>query len=194
MRNKTASDVSFTNDDALRDLPHLRKNPMTFSPVCEWAPLMPHDGLRIVAYRAEHAHAFRDLNLAWIRKYFTVEPRDERDLGDPETYILAPGGYIFMAELNGEVVGTCALMLEHAGAFELAKMTVAESVRGLGVGRALGDAAIAHARAIGARSIELYTNSSLTTAISLYHTLGFVDIPVGSSDFVRADVRMVLEL
>ena len=167
---------------------------MNTSPVCDWAPLMPHDGLRIVPYRAEHADAFRDLNLAWIRKYFTVEPRDERDLGDPETYILAPGGAIFMAELRDETVGTVALMREHDGVYELAKMTVAESVRGLGVGRALGEAAIAHARAIGARRVELFTNSSLAPAIALYHALGFVDIPVGGSDFVRADVRMVLDL
>jgi GNAT superfamily N-acetyltransferase len=167
---------------------------MTSSPVCEWAPLMPHDGLRIVPYRAEHAEAFRDLNLAWIRKYFTVEARDARDLGDPETYILAPGGYIFMAELNEECVGTCALMKEGEGIFELAKMTVAESVRGLGVGRALGEAAIAHARAIHARRVELLTNSSLKPAITLYHALGFVDVPLGDTEYGRADVRMVLDL
>jgi GNAT superfamily N-acetyltransferase len=178
----------------MRDDPNGRNDPMTSSPVCAWAPLMPHDGLRIVPYRPEHAEAFRDLNLAWIQKYFTVEARDSRDLGDPETYILAPGGYIFMAELKDETVGACALMREDEGIFELAKMTVAESVRGLGVGRALGEAAIAHARAIGARRVELFTNSSLAPAISLYRALGFVNIPVGDTDFVRADVRMVLDL
>jgi GNAT superfamily N-acetyltransferase len=167
---------------------------MTASPVCYWAPLMPHDGLRIVPYRPEHAAAFRDLNLDWIRKYFTVEPRDERDLGDPDTYILAPGGCIFIAELNDVAVGTCALMREEEGVFELAKMTVSESVRGLGVGRALGERTIAHARAIGARRVELFTNSSLTPAITLYRALGFVDVPVGNTDFVRADVHMVLDL
>ena len=167
---------------------------MTASPVCDWVPLMPHDGLRIVPYRPEHAAAFRDLNLDWIRKYFTVEARDERDLGDPDTYIIAPGGYIFMAELNDRLVGTCALMREDEGVFELAKMTVSEAVRGLGVGRALGEATIAHARAIGARRVELYTNSSLAPAIALYRSLGFVHVPVGQTDFVRADVHMVLDL
>jgi len=167
---------------------------MNASPVCDWAPLMPHDGLRIVPYRPEHAAAFRDLNLAWIRKHFTIEPGDERDLGDPDRYIIAPGGYIFMAELHGEPVGGCALMRENARNFKLAKMTVAESARGLGVGRALGEAVIAHARAIGARRIELFTNSSLTPAITLYHSLGFVDVPVGEADFARANVRMVLDL
>jgi GNAT superfamily N-acetyltransferase len=155
---------------------------------------MPGDDLRIVPFRADHAAAFRDLNLAWIRHYFTVEERDARDLGDPENYILAPGGYIFMAELSGAAVGTCALMREEEGVFELAKMTVAESARGLGVGRALGDAALAHARAIGARRVELLTNSSLVPAITLYHALGFVDVPLGETEYGRADVRMVLDL
>jgi len=66
---------------------------MNSSSVCDFAPLMPHDGLRIVPFRAEHAAPFRDLNLAWIEKYFTVEERDARDLGDPATHIIAPGGY-----------------------------------------------------------------------------------------------------
>src|SRR3569623_1621518 len=164
---------------------------MTASPVCDWAPLMPHDGLRIVPYRAEHAAAFRDLNLDWIRKYFAVEPGDTRELGDPDAYIIAPGGYIFMAEHNDVAVGTCALMREEGGVFKLAKMTVSESVRGLGVGRALGEAAVTCARVVGARRIELFTNSSLTPAINLYRALGFVDVPVGKTEFVRADRHMV---
>lgn len=167
---------------------------MNTSSVCDWAPLMPHDGLRIVPFSAEHAAAFRDLNLAWIEEHFAVEERDARDLGDPATHILAPGGYIFMAELNGASVGTVALIREDVGVFELAKMTVADSTRGLGVGRALGEAAIAHARAIGARKIELLTNSALVPAITLYHSLGFVDVPLGHSEFKRADVHMVLRL
>jgi GNAT superfamily N-acetyltransferase len=168
--------------------------PMNSSSVCNWAPLMPHDGLQIVPYRAEHARAFRDLNLAWIERYFAVEERDARDLGDPATYILAPGGHIIMAELNGVAVGTVALMREDEGVFELAKMTVADSTRGLGVGRALGEAAIAHARIIGARKLELLTNSALVPAIALYHSLGFVDVPLGHTEYARADVHMVLDL
>ena len=153
-----------------------------------------HDGLRIVPYQAGHGAAFRDLNLAWIEKYFVVEERDARDLGDPATFILSPGGHILMAELDGVAVGTVALMRETEGVFELAKMTVADSTRGLGVGRALGEAAIAHARAIGATKLELLTNSALVPAIALYHSLGFVDVPLGATDYARADVHMVLEL
>ncbi|MGH7622684.1 MAG: GNAT family N-acetyltransferase, partial [Gemmatimonadaceae bacterium] len=80
------------------------------------------------------------------------------------------------------------------GVYELAKMTVSESARGLGVGRALGNAAISHARAIGARRVELWTNDSLAPAIALYKSLGFVDAPLGHTEFERANVHMVLDL
>ncbi|MGH7635670.1 MAG: MarR family transcriptional regulator, partial [Gemmatimonadaceae bacterium] len=91
---------------------------MNYSSVCDWQPLQLSDGLRIVPYRPEHAAAFRDLNLAWIRKYFVVEERDERDLGDPDMHILSRSGHILIAELRDETVGTCALMLESEGVYE----------------------------------------------------------------------------
>ena len=85
-------------------------------------------------------------------------------------------------------------MREGDGVFELAKMTVSESVRGLGVGRALGEAAIAYARSVGARRVELLTNSSLVPAITLYRALGFIDVPLGETEYARANVHMVLDL
>ena len=47
---------------------------------------------------------------------------------------------------------------------------------------------------IGAMRIELLTNSALVPAITLYRTLGFVDVPMVASEYVRANVHMVLEL
>ncbi|MBK5189531.1 MAG: hypothetical protein JJD97_14910, partial [Gemmatimonadaceae bacterium] len=49
-------------------------------------------------------------------------------------------------------------------------------------------------RAIGARRVELLTNSSLVPAITLYHALGFLYVPLGDTEYGRADVRMVLDL
>ncbi|MBA2685953.1 MAG: MarR family transcriptional regulator, partial [Gemmatimonadaceae bacterium] len=42
--------------------------------------------------------------------------------------------------------------------------------------------------------VELLTNSSLAPAIALYRSLGFVDVPLGRTEYTRADVHMVLEL
>lgn len=158
-------------------------------------------GARIVPYsstRPDHRTAFRDLNVAWIERYFAVEERDRHELEDPERHILATGGEIFMAEVaragSVEVVGTCALLVEPDGALELAKMAVDERARGLGIGRLLGEAAIAAARARGARRVELLSNTVLGPAIGLYRALGFVEVPLPRTDYARANIKMVLEL
>jgi GNAT superfamily N-acetyltransferase len=157
--------------------------------------------VRIVPYdprQPSHQVAFRDLNLAWIEAHFTVEERDRRELDDPEGRILAAGGQIFMAESEGpgevQVLGTCALLVEHEGAFELAKMAVRESARGRGVGRALGAAAIGAARSRGASRVELLSNTVLESAISLYRSLGFVEVPLPATDYARANIKMILDL
>ena len=161
---------------------------------------MIDSSVHVVPYsssRSDHRIAFRELNLAWIRKHFVVEPRDRHELDDPEAHILAHGGLIFMAEVEGpsgrEVLGTCALLLEPDGTWELAKMAVHESARGRGVGRALAEAAIAAARARGAPRIELLSNTALVPAIALYRALGFVEVPMSATEYARANIRMTLE-
>jgi GNAT superfamily N-acetyltransferase len=156
--------------------------------------------VRVVAYsRANPAHhdAFRDLNLAWIERHFAVEPRDRNELDDPETHILNAGGYIFVAELDAdagpEVIGTCALVVDH-GVHELVKMAVSESARGRGVGRALGEAAIEKARALGAPCLELLSNTVLGPAIALYRSLGFREVALPPTEYARANIKMVLDL
>lgn len=150
--------------------------------------------LRIVDYDARHRDAFRALNLEWIERWFVVEDADRAVLDDPEGGILAGGGHILMAELDGESVGCCALIRESADMFELAKMAVVPRAQGQGIGVALGRAAIDRARSAGAKRLELVTNSALAPALHIYRKLGFVDVPVGPSEYARADVRMVLDL
>jgi ribosomal protein S18 acetylase RimI-like enzyme len=160
--------------------------------------------VRVCAYdpaRPDHRAAFRDLNVAWIEAHFTLEPRDRRELENPEAHILAAGGRIFMAESAGaggfdavEVLGTCALLVEPDGTLELAKMAVDESARGRGVGRALAEAAIAAARAQRAPRLELLSNTALGPAIALYRSLGFVEVPLPATNYARANIKMVLDL
>lgn len=154
---------------------------------------MPAD-LTILNYEAAHQAAFRALNHEWISQYFTVEPIDNQMLDDPEGYILAPGGLILMARHGGALVGTCALIKEPEGVYELAKMAVSPSAQGLGIGWALGQAALAKARHLGARRVELLSNSRLTPALALYAKLGFRHVPVPPSPYQRTDVKMVLDL
>jgi GNAT superfamily N-acetyltransferase len=152
-----------------------------------------HD-VRVVDYAPHHHESFRALNLAWITKYFAVEDADRKALDDPESNILRSGGAIFMAEVDGELVGTCALIKCADGAYELAKMAVAPAAQGRGVGRALGEAAVARARVLGAPRVELLSNTVLAPALALYRSLGFVEVPLPRTDYRRANIKMVLEL
>ncbi|HWA00466.1 MAG TPA: GNAT family N-acetyltransferase [Caulobacterales bacterium] len=147
-------------------------------------------------YRASDADVFKALNVAWIAKHFVVEASDLKSLDHPEK-VLESGGAIFMAEYDGECVGTSALIPYDADTLELAKMTVAEHCRGLGIGAALMETSIDLARALGARRLYLESNSKLTPALTLYEKYGFVHLPPErrpSSPYARADIFMELLL
>jgi GNAT superfamily N-acetyltransferase len=159
-------------------------------------PFLRHDPeLSLLDYEPAHQPAFRALNHEWIAQYFTIEPLDNAMLDDPEGYILAPGGHIFMAQYGEELVGTCALIKEHEGVYELAKMAVSPRAQGLGIGRALGQAC--HCQSPGAgrtTGLELLSNSRLTPALQLYKKLGFRHVPVPPTGYERTDVKMVLDM
>lgn len=149
---------------------------------------------RILDYEPVHQPVFRALNEEWITQFFVMEAPDYQMLDEPQHYILAPGGAILMAEHEGQLVGTCALLNEGHGVFELAKMAVSPAAQGLGIGYTLGQAAIQKARQLGAHQLELLSNSRLTSALALYRKLGFRNLPVPTGPYQRTDVKMVLDL
>jgi putative acetyltransferase len=151
----------------------------------------------IVAFRPEHAEAFRTLNETWITKYFTLEPKDREVLGDPQGQILGKGGRIFMALEGGAAVGCVAMLALPDGGFEVAKMTVAEGLRGSGLGRALMERCIEEAEAAGAPRLYLETNSVLAPALSLYRSMGFQPLARtrdAARDYERVNVWMERKL
>jgi putative acetyltransferase len=146
-------------------------------------------------FRMEDVDAFRELNEDWIWKHFKIEAKDRVTLEDPDGHILQLGGHIFMAFVDGTAVGCCALLRMMPGRFEVAKMTVAEGYRGLGIGRKVLAYTIAQGRGLGAESLYLETNDKLHDAIHLYEALGFRHLPperVIPSPYLRANVYMEL--
>jgi GNAT superfamily N-acetyltransferase len=141
--------------------------------------------------------AFRELNEAWIRQHFSIEPKDSEVLGDPIEQILRPGGEIVMALFEDRAVGCCALLAMADGGFEIGKMAVAEEYRGRGVGRKLLACVIGHARQIGARRLYLETSTKLPNAIHIYESEGFTHLPperVKRSPYARSNVYMEMFL
>ena len=78
---------------------------------------------------------------------------------------------------------------------ELKRMYVSPAARGLGLGRALGTAAIGEARRLGYRRLLLDSRTSLAAACALYRDLGFVEIdayrhnPFHDAVFLALDLR-----
>lgn len=146
--------------------------------------------VEIVTYQPKYAEAFKSLNYAWIEQLFAVEESDRKMLEDPEGYIIDKGGEVLIALLDGNPVGTCALIKTDDTIYELAKMAVSEDARGNKIGLRLGLEIIEKAKEFGAEKLFLETNSSLTPAISLYKKLGFKDMSGEDSPYERCDVQM----
>ena len=127
----------------------------------------------IIPYKKKYKSDFKRLNVEWLKKYFTVEDKDKRQLSNPEKEIINKGGEVFFALFDKEVVGTCAMLKVDDLVFELAKMAVTEKVQGKRIGKKLMLTCIGYAVEEGAKKIILYTSPKLTTAINLYLSVGF---------------------
>jgi ribosomal protein S18 acetylase RimI-like enzyme len=69
-------------------------------------------------------------------------------------------------------------------------MTVAEGLRGAGLGRKLMQACIDEGVRVGATRLYLETNSGLAPALALYRAMGFRDLAPVATEYARADVFM----
>src|SRR5690606_30527508 len=99
---------------------------------------------RLHEFSDELAAAFRDINAEWIGAMFRLEDTDRDVLDNPRARIVDPGGAILFVEVEGlGIVGTCALQKTGPTSYELTKMGVRESARGLKAGEFLLAAAVA---------------------------------------------------
>ena len=162
--------------------------------------LAEHARLRVAkpevqAFRREWREHFHRINAEWLERYWTIEDIDRRVLTQPEKYILEPGGAILFALIDGEVIGTCALLQEAPGVFELTKMGVETGWRGVGAGRLLIEAVIAEFHKRHGKTLFLESNAKLKAALTLYESAGFVHQPAPrpGSHYQRSDVYMIYE-
>lgn len=155
------------------------------------------DTVEIADLAPAQAGDFRRLNEQWLEELFRVEDADRAVLDDPLGSVVARGGAVLVATAGGHVVGTVALLRRGAEMVELAKMAVAPGSRRRGIGRRLAEAALARARALGARRVVLLTSPRLTAANALYRSLGFVRCgraPAVLPRYTRVSFAMELSL
>ena len=79
----------------------------------------------------------------------------------------------WIAEMNGENVGSVMLVKDSAGVARLRLLIVDPKARGLGLGARLTDECVKFAHAAGYKKITLWTHSILTAARHVYEKVGF---------------------
>ena len=151
--------------------------------------------LTIHEFRDDLAGHFRDINAEWIHAMFRLEATDREVLENPRAKIIDAGGVILFVEASGlGIVGACALQKTGATGYELTKMGVRESARGMKAGEFLLAAVIDRARSLGAEPLYLLTNAKCAAAIHLYEKLGFQHDPEimarYGARYERCDVAM----
>ncbi|GAB5488030.1 MAG: hypothetical protein Pars2KO_16000 [Parasphingorhabdus sp.] len=154
-------------------------------------------------YQPSDRQSFIDLNLAWIEESFSVENSDRDQLENLENSILAKGGRIVIAEWDGQVVGTGAILPPHHEPgdglkwLEIVKMAAHKDLRGRGIGRAVLEFLIEQAKEVGGDAIWLETNSDLKAATILYEKCGFrhlAEDELWPTPYARCNLQMMLKL
>lgn len=151
--------------------------------------------LVIVPFIPEYALKFKELNVAWLQKYFYVEPKDSELLEGCKESIIDKGGHIFFAQYDEEIVGCFSLIKINDTHFELGKMAVEPKFQGLRIGQQLIQFAIDFANENQWHKITLYSSTKLPHALYLYRKYGFTEIELEKDlPYARSDIKMELKL
>jgi GNAT superfamily N-acetyltransferase len=99
----------------------------------------------------------------------------DRDLGDyfDEHLETAGAEHVWVAEIDGRLVGFTSLLRSGEAAGELEPIVVAPEARGAGVGRALVEQVLARARELRLRRLDVRPVARNEAAIRFFHGLGF---------------------
>ena len=146
--------------------------------ILSWVPGHGRTPPLIRPYRNDHLGACREL---WAE--LTQSHREV--YGDPEIGGSNPGAAfdaylseaaedgVFVAEIEGAVVGLAGLIVRGDGKAELEPVVVAERFREEGIGRELTEAVIAAARVRGLRRLTVRPVGRNDAALRFFHGAGF---------------------
>lgn len=111
----------------------------------------------------------------------------------PGDYV-KPAGCLLLAKYRDELAGCVALRQLSDSICEMKRLYIRPEFRGLGIGRALAEAIVEQARAIGYTRMRLDTAPSMEAARALYKSLGFKKIgpyrynPLEGAEFMELDL------
>jgi ribosomal protein S18 acetylase RimI-like enzyme len=116
----------------------------------------------------------------------------------PGLYSQEEGGALYLAYVDGQAAGCCALRrredVDYPEAAEMKRLFVRKMFRGFGIGRSLSETVLEAARIAGYRCVLLDTLSEMETARALYEELGFYEIapyyhnPIAGAHYLKVDL------
>ncbi|MBK7788539.1 MAG: GNAT family N-acetyltransferase [Saprospiraceae bacterium] len=146
--------------------------------------------IEIIEFSEQLSEPIKTLNYEWLIKYFRVEDGDVVSLSNPQKYIIDNGGQIYYAKVNGTIVGTATLLKKSETIYELGKMAVSDKAQGQGIGTKLLEHCLNVAKQRQIRTLILYSNTILQSAIHLYRKYGFEEVELESGLYERANIKM----
>ncbi len=148
-----------------------------------------HRLLRLAGLQVERVDPASPVAQWCVGQYFDELTRRFQSGFDPAASVSAedrdlipPRGAFLVAFVDGESVGCGAVKSISPGVGSLKRMWVADTVRGLGIGRRMLEALEAQARELGLTILRLETNRALQEAIRLYRSAGFREVAAFNDD------------
>ncbi|RSC93204.1 GNAT family N-acetyltransferase [Tenacibaculum singaporense] len=150
--------------------------------------------MKIINYESKYQQEYKSLSLEWLYENNLYEDVDGEMLDNPKKEVLDKGGFIYLAKIGDQIVGTVTILPVEERVFEILKLGVSKNHQGLGIGRKLMEFCIEKAKLLNAEKIILETNTKLKSAIRLYSKLGFKEVVHLNTKYEMSDFKMELLL
>ena len=138
-------------------------------------------------YEQQDKQAVLSIVTSIIRDGDTYPLCPESSSDEIEAYWLAPEKRIFVAEHDGRILGTYYIRPNYPGLGDHianAGFMVSKAVRGMGVGRAMGEDALRRAKSLGYQAMQFnYVVATNTASLKLWQSLDFQQIGRASQAF-----------
>ena len=118
----------------------------------------------------------------------------EKEIGQLPQEYGPPEGRLLLAVDEGKSAGCVAFRKIGESLCEMRRMYLRPEFRGRQIGKGLAGALLEEARKAGYSSMRLYTLPAMKEAISLYHSLGFQNIPPYGEHIIPDALYMELVL
>jgi len=146
--------------------------------------------IKIRPFKAGDQDRAKALILSGLAEHFNlIDPTLNPDLVNIEESYISQGSLFLVAEADGALVGTGALISENANTGRIVRVSVASTQRRKGIGRLLTEHLIEAARTRPFKQIVVETNDDWYDAIQLYQHYGFAEY-----DRRDGEIHMMLQL